>query len=398
MVQLHHTWRATLRRYLITMAFAGVATVAMLDASPVNQPIEIEPLAIAFDFASAIHTDKIDQLKMQEKVVQDYITLGLLDLAQAKADKMNGWRQGTAYADIAVELAHRGRKDQARDLITKAEAVMKRTIGWQKPRIGAHIGRAEAALGNVEKSQQIGFSLPPSEGPKSLSASAASLAGSGDFDSAMKTLANVEKSTIFENQMAVVNGYLDIARHPALADKPDQRTQALQAAIRTSSKLPATRRVEVSTIVVAELIALKQEQEAQRLLDDIESGLSTDISPFYRAPAIAELSRSWMKLGQRERALKVLESATENWQAVAAIDEPETFAAIAAGFAAANDPVKCRGFRDKALASAEQLVNARPRAIAVVNTCRWMGRYGMELDQATRERLQKLRTGLKDPW
>ncbi len=375
-----------------------ISAVSTLMAGPTKQPVRIEPLEIAFDFATAIHADKNDQIMMQEKVVQDLVELRLLDLAIEKADKIDGWRQGTAYADIAVELARQGKKDQARELITKAEAVMNRTLGWQKPRIGAHIGRAEAAIGNIEKSQRIGFSLPPEEGPKSLAAAAAALANRGEFDGAMKTLERVEESKFFENQMAVVNGYIEIARHPSLADKPEQRKQALLAAVRTSSQVPALRQVEVANLVVNDLIEINEPDEARRVLDKVAAALTPDVNPYYRAPALAQMTRSWMKLGERDRALKALATAEENWHLVITIDVPETYAAIAAAYLVAEEPAKAKEYLNKAMTSAESLVNARPRAMAVVNTCRWMGRYGMELDKATRERLQKLRDGLTDPW
>jgi hypothetical protein len=63
-----------------------------------------------------------------------------------------------------------------------------------------------------------------------------------------------------------------------------------------------------------------------------------------------------------------------------------------------EDEDDSRRLFDTALSEAESLVNARPRALAVVAVCRSMGRSGFELDEATRSRLDALFAGLKDPW
>ena len=53
---------------------------------------------------------------------------------------------------------------------------------------------------------------------------------------------------------------------------------------------------------------------------------------------------------------------------------------------------------DQALNAAESLVNARPRALSIVQVCRSLGRSGLEMSPALRARLDKLYSGLKAPW
>ena len=62
------------------------------------------------------------------------------------------------------------------------------------------------------------------------------------------------------------------------------------------------------------------------------------------------------------------------------------------------DTERARAVLDTALAEAEGLVNARPRALAVVTVLRALGRNDVRLDDETRARLDALYANLRAPW
>src|SRR4030095_4973989 len=63
----------------------------------------------AFRFASAIHSDPKDMARAQQNVVDDLADAGRLDEAIVRAEKIEGWRRGAAFADLAARLAEKGR-------------------------------------------------------------------------------------------------------------------------------------------------------------------------------------------------------------------------------------------------------------------------------------------------
>ena len=80
------------------------------------------------------------------------------------------------------------------------------------------------------------------------------------------------------------------------------------------------------------------------------------------------------------------------------IERPMVYANAASSFAAIKDTASSQRLYGLALDNAASLVNARPRALAVVEICRSIGKSGIGLDQPTRARLDTLYAGLKDPW
>ena len=115
----------------------------------------IEALDMAFRFASAIDPDPKDKAMAQEAVVLEYARLGAFDTAIRKAGAIEGWRRGTAYADIAGILVEKGRGAEAKPLIEKARSVRATVTDWHGPRIEAHVADVLARMGEVDTTQKI---------------------------------------------------------------------------------------------------------------------------------------------------------------------------------------------------------------------------------------------------
>ena len=105
-----------------------------------------EALDWAFRFASAIVSDPKDMGKAQAAVVWDYATLGDWREATDAADRVEGWRRGTSYADLAMALAKAGRKDEARALVEKAERFRQTVDRVAEP---AHRGARRERVGRA---------------------------------------------------------------------------------------------------------------------------------------------------------------------------------------------------------------------------------------------------------
>jgi hypothetical protein len=103
-------------------------------------------------------------------------------------------------------------------------------------------------------------------------------------------------------------------------------------------------------------------------------------------------------LGKKERARELLNRVEALAPTVQPIERPAVYANAASSFALLGDAASAKRLYGIALDQAGSLVNSRPRALAVVEICRSMGRASVPLDNATRGRLDTLYSGLKDPW
>lgn len=371
-------------------AIAGAST----DASP------HDAFDWAFRFASAIDPDPKDKSMAQEAVVLTMAMSGGLDRAVDLADDVTGWRQGTAYADLAVMLAKDGRNDEATNLLAKAQQVRAVTDGWQQGRIDAHIAMAQAHLGNRERSREISARLAKGDiqyAGRGVATVAAAHARAGDFDEAMRALATLDDETDYEVTWWRTLGYLEVAEYDSLAE--DQRREAFRRAVVSARTVPGWKRGEAQQKIAEALLDFGDAHSARSVVTEAEQAVATlNEGAAVNGPIHCDLARVRARLGDTDRALELIEQAKGALETAMKIDRPAIYAWIGAAYRAAGDDRRAEQYVSSALQHAGKLVNARPRALAVVAICATLGRAGVEPDPATTARLEALYAGLRAPW
>lgn len=374
--------------------------VQHLGQPPAGQTPGLEALDYAFRFASAIQADPGDKGEAQAAVVLDYASIGAIDAALKRVDEVEGWRRGVAYAELAGSLARTGRKEQARELLTRAGDFSKSITGWQEQRITAHIAEALALLGDVDSAQQIAAELAANDrqyAGRSVATFALGHASRGDFEGAMAVLGKLEREGDFDLTWWRTAGYLAVARQARLTRQ--QRQEALAAARRSADGIDGWKKAEALESIASELQSAGQPDEAREALkvaDAIVTPLPGTLP--VKAALLSNLARGWARLGETPHARELLDRATTEVPKTQAIEQPGLYADLASGYLKLGAEGEARRGYQRAITSAESLVNARPRALAAVATCRFMGRHGAALDPATRSRLDTLLSGLKEPW
>ncbi len=360
-----------------------------------------EALDYAFRFASAIKTDPKDQARAQEAVVLELAQLGAIDAAAERVDRMTGWRKGTTLADLAALYAKQGERKKARALIDRAEATRKGLDGWEERRVAAHVAQALGMLGDVETSESLSAELVEGDARqyagRAVATVAAARAAEGDYDGARNALDTLREESDFDITWWRTTGWVAIARE---ADLPRaQRLEALIRATESAEGIDGWKRAEARESIAGELVALGETDRARALLEQAEQQVRAqpDTLPL-KAPLLSNLARKWADLKETKRAAALLEAAETLVPAAVVIDRPGIWANIATGYHALGDRDAARATFLRALAEAEGLVNARPRALSVVQICQQMGRYGVALDETTRTKLDALFYGLKAPW
>ena len=387
-------------RALGVVALVGAIAVPFVAiASTGNGPGD-DAFGYAFRFASTIDADPKDKSMAQESVVLNVALAGDLDRAVALADEVTGWRQGTVYADLAVMIAKDGRVDEARTLVAHADRIRAVTEGWQASRIEAHIAQALAYLGESERTREIAARLAKAHiqyAGRSVATVASAHAVRGDFDEAMVALATLDAETDYEVTWWRTLGYLEVAGRAGIP--AEVRRRALDAALRSTETIPGWKRGEALQRVAEDLIEYGDLERARLALASAEEAIASmpDSTPV-KGPLYCDLARTWVAAGDTERARGLLERAKRSIEGAMVIERPAIYAEIGSAYLAAGDPGRAQEFYRSALSRAEELVNARPRALALTAICASRGRHGAVVDDPTRDRLNSAYAGLRAPW
>jgi len=392
-----HSPRPTGIRLLL---LGALATIPVFGAGLAGTP-GLAGLDYAFRFASAIETDPKDRAKAQELALAEYMTAGAFEEASRRADKIEGWRRGVVYADLAASLARAGKRDEAMAFVNKAESIRGGVEGWQSPRISAHIAEALALLGDRERADTIVSGLAEADPVQYTGRAAATesvgLAAGGDFDAAMKRLADLEGNDDFDTASWRTNGYLALARREVAPRKG--RLEALDAALRCSATLPLPRQVEVALEASGISSGLDRRRDGRA---SVQSALravdAAGVQTSEEIPYLIEIGRAWAALGEPEKAKASLFKAEGLVSQGLSIDQPGLLARIASGYRRIPEEATARRVESRALDLAAAMPLARPRALAVAAICRQMGHDRVPLDQVTQSRLDGLLAGLGDPW
>jgi len=357
-------------------------------------------LDLGFRFASAIEVDPKDQGMAQQGVVIEAAMLGALDLAVRQTETMRGWRQGSAFAGLALECARSGHQDEARKLLQRAETIQSSTAGWQGVRIAAQIAEVRAALGDRVQAQESAASLAAADvqyAARAAAIAALAQAASGAFEEAFTRLATLAGEQDFEPAWWRADAYLQIAKLPRASEAV--RRRALAEARSAAQAIPGWKQVEVLATLASEYKTFGDADAARETLlaaERLGSGYEDTLAA--KGTLLALTAQAWGTLGETERAVALLAKADLATAQALPIDRPGLEADLAAAWFEIGKADEARRRFTAALDRAAALVNSRPRALAVARACRAMARCGAGADAATTARLEGLLAGLGDPW
>jgi len=385
---------------LVLLASSAPVGAAAAGEAATTRPAGVAALDRAFRFATAIRSDDKDRAQAEEEVVLEYAAIGALDEAVSRSAKIEGWRRGTALADVARIMATAGRKDEARVLLTQAAGVRAATEGWQGPRIEAHIAQARAALGDPAArgmAEATASGDPRQYAGRAAATIALQLAAQGNAAAAMAELARLDKVDDFDAAWWRTVGYLEIARRESLSR--DDRTRALAAARRSAAGVPGWKQGEALIDIAGEARLQGSRPLAVEVLTEAEKQITAQPATLsVKAELLSRLAAGLAAAGQTTRARPLLESAETTVGSAMVIEQPALYAVVGEGWSHAGNAGEAARHYDRALGAATALQNARPRALALVGILRAMGRAGVAPDPAMAARLTTLYAGLKDPW
>ena len=361
-----------------------------------------ELLEHAFETAAAIPVKPHikDRARAQEKVIEVSLELDQPLRAQYLIERIDNWRRGTGYCDLAFYCARHGYTDEAQQYVSLAIQVSEAAEDWRRDQIRTQITNTYTWLGQTMQTDLFETSAGDTESGKVPGAKAL-IAGEDHFDKQMNALDALiapGNFDIMENALKacarLFNRFYDDAGRRFLAEEK----------MKTSwDKLPIFKRVELLTELAGFALehadqakALELVNEAQLLMD------SAQWRPEHRIPLISELIKLRFRSGDRQKAradadalLTFFDSQRDK---IVNIYRAGTLRPLAETFQLMNDTATALAVYKRAIEEGVENPNSRPRAEDLSATCCSMALHSIEPDAELWTRILQIKEELGDPW
>ncbi len=361
-----------------------------------------ELLEHAFETATAIPVKPHikDRARAQEKVVEVSLELDQPLRAQYLIERIDNWRRGSGYCDLALYCARRGYPDETQQYLNLAVQISEFAEDWRQDQIKVKIANTYVWLGQNIQTDQFETGVVDSESGEVAGAKAL-IAGEDHFDEQMNALdAFIAPGNfdIVENALKacanLFNRFYDDAGRRFLAEEK----------MKTSwDKLPIFKRVKLLTELAGfamdhadQAKALELVNEAQLFMDNAQW------RPEHRIPLISELAKLRFRAGDRQRAradadalLALFDSQRDK---IVNIYRAGTLRPLAEAFQSMNDTAAALAVYKRTVEEGVENPNSRPRAEDLSATCCSLALHGVEPDAELWTRIRQINDGLKDPW
>ena len=365
-----------------------------------------ELLELAFEAASAIprDTNAKDRARAQEQVVDALITVHLLGGAERCAASIDSWRQGSAYASLAVAFARDGdarNMDRCARLATLASAD---ALDWQRERVAVKIGSAHAWLGQdaLAATRERGVGEPEQGKIAAVRAARAQQPLSDEaFDAALKELDVLVATHNCDLVRNASRGYIELyAKSFSVAAR---RERIIEGIDRATALLSYDLRIENALGLAEVAIVQKDNLTAQVHLAQADAVLAhARWLPIDQISQMARIAACKHDAGAVEQAREQLDAALAMFDASRAamtdIERATPLRALAAAWADCDERAKALECYARALTEGASNQNARPRAEDLVATSASMSVHDIEPSAVVWLQLRAIRSGLRDPW
>lgn len=359
-------------------------------------------LDIAFLSASRIPAEPHikGRSKIQEAVVQACLELEMTERAEYFAERIENWRRGSCFAELAFAHARAGDQEAARRCLAEARDEADRAEDWRRDRIRVGIARALVALGETDQAGAYDSELEAAERGKSIDArlmnpgAASAEAVTAELDA----LLSDESFDVRKNALEACARY-----YSSLLNDSEARN-ALEAKIRNAwTSMPVTIRLDHLKTLCSGAIATEDIVKAEALIQEAVQLINAHQWPLeHELPLRAEFATLRFKAGGRDEAAESLNAAAGLYEArkgeIYDIWRADALRPVASGFASIGDPARAAELYAAALGAGFENPNGFPRAEDLAETCVSMARSGFTPDSELLSRIFDLHAKLDAPW
>jgi hypothetical protein len=358
-------------------------------------------LDLAFQAATSIPVDPHikDRSKAQEAVMNVCLDLDQPQRALAYVEKIDNWRRGLGYANLASYFARHDCADRVADYLNRAERISETTDDWRRDSIRVRIAQTHTLLGRIRKADRIAANVVDSETGKVAETKA--MAAADSFEEQLKALDALIASSNFD----IMKNALDACARlfDRFYDNEMQRSLAEEKIKSSWDTMPIFIRMDLLLKLAGfaldhsdRIRALELLNEAQHYMDNYHWPLEAGI------PLMAQLARARYRAGDRDRARSDLDAALALFQAqrtiIVNIDRAAALRPLAETYQSMGDSAAALSVYKKATEEGVENLNSRPRAEDLSANCRSMALHALEPDAELWTRIRHIFDGLGQPW
>ena len=370
-----------------------------------NKPLEVyqsELIDHAFETATAIPaTPHIkDRSRAQEKVVEVSLVLDQPLLAYSLIERIDNWRRGSGYGDLALYCARHGYTDEAQQYLNLAVQISESAEDWRRDRIRVKIASAYALLGQTIQTEQFEAGIVDSESGK-VAGVRAIIAGEDNFNEQMNALDALLAPGNFDAMENALKACANLFNR--FYDDAGRRFLAEEKMKTSWGKLPVFKRVELLTELAGFALDHADQAKALDLINEAQIFMdSAQWRPEYRIPLISKLVKLRFLADDRQKArtdadalLALYDSQRDK---IVNIYRAEALRPLAEAYQSMGDTATALAIYKRAVEEGVENPNSRPRAEDLSATCCSMALHGVEPDAELWTRIRQINEGLGDPW
>ncbi len=400
------------------LADAPRAETADADAPLTDAPLSgprVRLLDLAFEAASALplHPHVKNRSRAQDGVVAASLELGQAARAFRYAGRIENWRRGAAYADVAFHCAQNGAVSEAERCLTLARQVAESPLAegleeggvespqaWRKDRIRAKIARTFVWLGREQEAEPFLRDLEDSESG-AVEVARAMRTEAGGFEQRLQALDAILATGTFDRIRAALTALAEL--HQRFYADEAKRTQ-LETRIRgATEKVPTTVRIEALAGLAEGALAngdharaLLATRDARTLLEGSRWSALTHLALAARLGALR------FRAGEEEAGRAEVQAARARYAreraSIVDIYRAGVLRPLAEACLALGDADAARALYAEAIEAGVANPNSRPRAEDLAATCCSMALHAFEPDEALWARLHEVGAALGEPW
>lgn len=380
--------------------------VALRDAE--LAPFRAQLLELAFEAASAMpskpHVKSRSQA--QEAVIGACLELDQPARAQAWIERIENWRRGTAWADLALHCIRKGERGAHVERFLERAYVESEApedeIGqsWRRDRIKAKLALAYGLLGRRAESMMFRSGLENAEAAR-LAVFEAERATDEQFHALIETLDEAARIGDFSMTQYALDA--SAALYKRFYSNEARRTKIEERVEDYWRTAPFGLRIDV-LLGFAEAAHEHGDREHALavLAKTLEQIGSARWTPMDYSPVMGRLAAAYRSVGEPAKASECVRAAIEKFEAereqIWNFERGAALRPIAQAQAELGDLATALATYRRAVEEGAENPNARTRAEDLAATCSSMARAGVEPDDKLFARLREIRAGLKDPW
>ncbi len=360
-------------------------------------------LEVAFEAASAMPLEPHikNRSRVQESVIAACLELDQPQRALRYIERIENWRRGSGYADLAFYCARKGATQaDVEPYLEKALAIAEEAADWRRDRIRGMAAKTRAYLGQADEAAELEQGLEAAESGKAAHAEAM-ICPAESFDEQMGALAKLAESGQFDAVKNVLGAYAELFNR--FYTDPERRASILERIKGSWGSMPAFIRIELLLQLADFALAQSDSAQALELVDEAAAFVdSAPWQPRLEIPLKAALAalrcRAGDEEGGRRQAQEALNTLDTKREMIVNIERADMLRSIAEAYHAMGETTVSLDLYRRAVEAGMENPNSRPRAEDLAATCCSMAVHGVEPDAGLLKRIGEIRDGLGDPW